>query len=149
MGFVVTSFAQNDNVKGTLLYKLSELVEWKSDGPTKIGVYKNDQIFNVLNTIASFGGSNINIKVVKLTNKSEATSCNMVFVGKNSDLSSELGDFAKGKTLFVTDDQSTANGDINLVSKEGRLAYEVNKTLITSRGLSASKNLYALAAKVK
>ena len=143
--FVMNS--QASNIKGAIVYKLSSLVEWSSPkNNLTIGVYGKTDVFAALKTISEFGSGGKTINVIKVNSSAEIGKCDIVFFAPK--VSQEIINAVGPDILVVTDGESSKKKTwcINLVNKSGRLTYQVNKNILTEKGLKANDKLYALAS---
>jgi len=89
------------------------------------------------------------IKVTKINSVSEIKKCNIIFVpsSKSSQLGDVLAKIGTQPILVITEEPGlTAKGsDINFVTKDGKLAFELNQAAISKQNLKVSNELTRLA----
>jgi len=140
--------SQASNIKGAIIYKLSSLVEWSSPKSSlTIGVYGKTDVFAALKTISEFASGGKEVKVIKVKSNAEIGKCDIVFFAPKS--SQDVVNAVGNNILVVTDGESSTKKSwcINLVSKTGRLTYEVNRSNLTKKSLKGNATLYKLASK--
>lgn len=136
-----------------MIYNFLKYIQWPGDqntGEFVIGVLKDDNVFNTLNTWygnKERGGKKFIIK--KLSSAAEVASCQLVYVGASgsNQFESVLSALGSNSTLTVTNKRGLAEKGscINFKVLEGRLKFELNKAAVSKANLRASSQLEAMA----
>jgi len=140
--------SQTANIKGAIVFKLSNLVEWSS--PKKsltIGVFGKTDVFTALKTISEFSSGGKQVKVIKVKSATEISKCDVVFFASKT--SQEIVSAVGPNILVFTDGESSTKKPwcINLVNKGGRMTYEINNSVFAEKSLKADDKLKKLASK--
>lgn len=148
--------AQSEKFKALFMYNFTKYVQFPATPNPEgfvIGILGNSTISEDLKVIASkqkVGSQNMVVKV--FNSIEEIEKCNMIFISANksslmSDVITKLNGLA---TLIVSDKEGLTNQGscINFVLDGNKLKYEISKTNIEKKGLSASSNLYSLGIQV-
>jgi hypothetical protein len=89
------------------------------------------------------------IKVTKINSVSEIKKCNMLFVpsSKSAQLPEVLAKIGNQSILVITEEAGLgAKGShVNFITKDGKLAFELNQTAINKQYLKVSNELTRLA----
>jgi len=154
--FVLASIAvhaQNYKLHPLYVFSFTRYVQWPeayNQGDFEIVVLGDSPIIEELNKMAQVKKvGDRQIKVTKVNNVSEIKKCNIIFVPNTR--SAQVGDvLAKVGTqpmLVITEEPGlTAKGsDINFVTKDGKLAFELNQAAISKQNLKVSNELTRLA----
>ncbi|UII19511.1 YfiR family protein [Fulvivirga ligni] len=149
----VVSFAQNYQAHAVYIYSFIRYVQWPSssaDGDFTIGVVGDSPITEYLQKMADVkkvGSRDIVIK--NFTNINGLENCDLVFVSKEytENFSVILGKLGRAHTLVITEKEGmgVAGSNINFVQKNGKLAFEINKSAMQRADLKVSSELTRLA----
>lgn len=152
LGFKVQ--AQSEKFKALFVYNFTKYVQWPAPPNPEgfvIGVLGNSSIADELKTIATKQKVGSQTMIVKVySSVSEIGNCNIVYVSANkSSLLADLTTKTAGMpTLIVTEKEGAiAQACMNFILDGNKLKFEISKTNIDKRGLSASASLYALGIK--
>lgn len=142
--------AQNNRIKGALVFRVTELIKLPNNAPVKIGVYNNSEIYGVIQTVVQFGGNKSNVTAVQLNNKNDLKGCNVIYIDKSSDLSKDLSALSESGIIIIADNNnSSKNGwDINIVTGGNKPGYQVHKSNLNSKNADGDPKLFSLASKV-
>lgn len=154
--FVLASIAvhaQNYKLHPLYVFSFTRYVQWPeayNQGDFEIVVLGDSPIIEELNKMAQVKKvGDRQIKVTKVNSVSEIKKCNIIFVPNTR--STQVGEVvAKVGTqpmLVITEEPGlTAKGsDINFVTKDGKLAFELNQAAISKQNLKVSNELTRLA----
>jgi hypothetical protein len=146
-------FSQSSNYQTYTLFVFSftRFVQWppeESTGDFEILVLGDSPIVAELKTMAekkkSRWGTTIN--VTKIASLADYKKCHILYIvdsNKIPEVNAKVGD---ASVLLVTDQATGANkGYINFFTREGRLAFEMNKDQMTKHKLRAANELTRLA----
>lgn len=150
------SFSQNrpeHELHAMMIYNFLKYIQWPGDkntGDFVIGVLKDDNVYNTLNTWygnKERGGKKFTIK--KLSSPSEASSCQLVYVGSSGSNQFEdmLASLGTNPTLTVTNRRGLGEKGscINFKVLDGRLKFELNQGAMDNAKLRTSSQLTAMA----
>lgn len=154
--FCVSVWAQEratHEIHAAMLYNFIKYVQWPDDaagGEFVVGVLGEDDVFNTLKTW--YDGKPKGSKkyvIKKLGSAAEASSCQVVYVGKGK---SKEFDGVKSSTtgksvLTVTDGNGLGQKGscINFKVIDGKLKFELNQATVTSSNLKVSGQLTSMA----
>lgn len=154
--FNTQSISQNrpeHELHAMMIYNFLKYIQWpgdKNSGEFVIGVLKDDNVFNTLNTWygnKERGGKKFTIK--KLSSPAEASSCQLVYVGSSGSNQFEdmLAALGTSPTLTVTNRRGLGKmgSCINFKVIDGRLKFELNQAAMTNAKLRTSSQLTAMA----
>jgi hypothetical protein len=89
------------------------------------------------------------IKITKINSPAEIRKCNILFVpsGKSSQITEVLGKVTTQSILVVTEEPGLGakGSNVNFITKDGKLAFELNQGAATKQGLKVSNELSRLA----
>ena len=89
------------------------------------------------------------IKVTKINDVSEIRKCNILFIptAKSPQIAEVLAKIATQSILVITEEQGLGakGSNVNFVTKDGKLAFELNQGATTKQGLKVSNELSRLA----
>jgi len=149
----LSAYSQSSNYQTYTLfvYSFTRFVQWppeESTGDFEIVVLGDSPIVNELKLMAekkkSRWGTTIN--VTKITSMAEYKKSHILYIVDANRFSEASNKVAEASVLIVTDQAAAANkGCINFFSKEGRLAFEINKEQMTKHKLRAASELTRLA----
>jgi hypothetical protein len=89
------------------------------------------------------------IKVTKISSPTEIRKCNMLFVAAaNSTLITEVVEKVNTRSILIVSEEpglGVKGSDINFITKDGKLAFELNQSSVNKQGLKVSNELSRLA----
>jgi len=146
-------YSQNvDAMKALFLLNFANQTEWPVNyrsGNFIIGVVGNTGVLKELQTLAATKKvGNQSLEVKSFANVSAVSQCHMLFVpGSAGNLAKLIEQTKTHPTLIVTEkDGLIKDGSmINLVFRNNKLAFEVSKTNLNSKGLKITGYLEKLA----
>lgn len=145
--------AQTYKLHPVFIFSFTRYIQWPEGynaGDFEIKVLGESPIVAELENMAKVKkAGDRTIKVTKIKSTGEIGNCNILFVpntqsGSMAELVQKLG--AK-PTLIITEEpgMATKGGDINFITKEGKLAFELNQASVNKKGLKVSTELTRLA----
>ena len=147
------SYAQSYKLHPLYVFSFTRYVQWPdayNQGDFEIVVLGDSPITEELQKMAQVKKvGDRAIKVTKVNGISEIKKCNILFVPNNK--SSQIGEIiakiGSQPILIITEEPGlTAKGsDINFVTKDGKLAFELNQAAINKQNLKVSNELTRLA----
>ena len=148
--------AQNYKQHPLFIFSFIRYVQWPdtySQGDFEILVLGDSPLIDELKVLAqSKKVGDRPIKIVKINAVSEIRKCNMLFVpaDKSDKLNEVLQKIDTQSVLLMTEQQGLgAQGScINFITKEGRLAFELNQAAFTKHNLKASNELTRIATMI-
>ena len=148
--------AQSHKQHPLFIYSFTRYVQWPeayNQGDFEILVMGESPIVEELKALAQHKKvGDRAIKVVKISGVSEIRKCNMLFIpADKSDLFNEVLQKVDTQSVLVITEQAGlgAQGScINFISKDGKLAFELNQSAFTKRNLKASNELTRLATMI-
>ena len=147
-----------DGVKAAFIYNFAKFTDWPagafaSDGaPVTVGFIGADTLaegFEKNVTGKNANGRDFAIK--KLSSAADAATCQIVFVGDDSQASAVVNS-TKGKPVLTvggSDGFAGAGGMINFVDNGGKVGFDLNMTAINASGLKLNAKLQQVARNVK
>ena len=151
MSMTVVTNAQNYKLHAVYINSFIRYVQWPiNEGNFTIGVVGDSPIIEHLEKLAEAkkAGSR-DIFIMKFSSAESAMPTDILFIAKESTnkmdaLKSKLG---KASTLIITEKEGAGmNGSgINFVERNGKLAFELNKSALEEVGLKVSTELTRLA----
>ncbi|WP_235689726.1 YfiR family protein [Fulvivirga lutea] len=136
-----------------MIYNFLKYIQWPGDqnaGEFVIGVLKDDNVYNTLNTWygnKERGGKKFIIK--KFESASEVSGCQLLYVGDSGSNQFEdvLGKIGSSSTLTVTNRRGLGEKGscINFKVLDGRLKFELNQAAMNKANLKTSSQLTAMA----
>jgi nitrogen regulatory protein PII len=152
----VLAHAQNYKQYTIFIYSFTRYIQWpeaNNQGDFEILVLGDSPLLEELKTMAQHKKiGDRAIKVTKIASASEVKKCHMLFIP--ADRPEKLGDIlSKVDTqpvLVITEQTGLgAQGScINFITKEGKLAFELNQSALTKQNLKASIELTRLATMI-
>jgi hypothetical protein len=147
------AFAQSYKMHSVFIYSFTRYVQWPdayNQGDFEIQVLGDSPVLDELITLSKTKKiGERSIKVTHLKSPSEIRKCNMLFVSASSspqlpDVVSKINSQA---TLIVTEESGLGQkgSHINFITKDGKLAFELNQTAVSKQGLKVSNELSRLA----
>lgn len=151
--FAASVSAQNYQLHSVYLYSFTRYVQWPEEmnsGDFEIQVLGDSPIIGELEKMAlakKVGDRSIRIR--KINSLAEYERCNILFIpgGKSSGFSEVLARVGADPTLVITEYAGLCakGSSINFVTKEGKLAFEINQSTLTKHKLKVSTELTRLA----
>lgn len=146
-------YAQNYQLHSVFIYSFTRYVQWPEDansGDFRIMVLGESPIISELNNMASKKKvGERSIHVTKIGSVSEVRKCNILFVSsdKSALFSEVLAKLEGTSTLVITEQPGLGakGSNINFIQKDGKLAFELNASSFSKRGLKPSTELTRLA----
>lgn len=90
-----------------------------------------------------------NIKVTRISSPAEIRKCNILFVPatQSAQISEVLSKVTSQSILVVTEEPGLGakGSNVNFITKDGKLAFELNQDAATRQGLKVSNELSRLA----
>jgi len=148
------SLAQTQNYKQhpLFIYSFTRYVQWPeayNQGDFEILVLGLSPLIEELKLLATKKVGDRAIKIIKINGVSEIRKCNMLFVpaDKSDKINEILLKIDTQSILLMTEQPGLgAQGScINFITKEGRLAFELNQAALAKRNLKASNELTRIA----
>ncbi len=139
-------------IHAAMLYNFMKYIQWPDDGGSEfvVGVLGEDDVFNTLKNY--YDGKPKGTKkfsIRKLTNASEAASCQVVYIGKNKskEFDNVKNTIAGKAVLTVTDSFNLGKKGscINFKVIDDRLKFEINQASMTSSSLKVAGQLSSMA----
>jgi len=150
-----SSYAQKEKYQSLFIYNFTKYIKWPESynaGKFVIGVIGNSDILESLNAMASSKkktSSGLTIEVKKYSSIAEIDDCNILFVSQDSagDLGQIESNTSSKPVLIITDSPglATQGSVINFVELDGKIKFELNESVASSRGLIVSSSLTNLA----
>jgi hypothetical protein len=152
---LVSNYANGQNYKSysIYIYSFTRHVIWPDDynqGEFEILVLGDTPMLEELNTLAQAKKVGERpIKVTKIESTSEIRKCNILFVpaAKASQLADIIAKVAGLSVAVVSESPGagTQGSHINFVTKEGKLAFEINQAALGKNNLKITNMLSGLA----
>lgn len=152
----VLAQAQNYKQYTIFIYSFTRYIQWPdayNQGDFEILVLGDTPLFDELKTMAQQKKiGDRTIKVTKIASTSEIKKCHMLFIP--ADRPEKLGDILHKidtqSVLVITEQAGLgAQGScVNFITKEGKLAFELNQSALTKQNLKASIELIRLATMI-
>jgi len=145
--------AQSYQLHSVFLYSFTRYVQWPEEmnkGDFDILVLGDSPITPELKKMSEMKKvGERNIKVYNINAAAEIRKCNILFIpaNKSAQLPEILAKVGSNSILVVTEQEGlgTKGSGINFVTKEGKLAFEMNQAALAKQKLKASTELTRLA----
>jgi hypothetical protein len=146
-------FSQSHKLQSVFIYTFTKNVMWpdgNDQGDFEIAVLGDSPLFELLVEMSKTKkvGERA-IKISQIQNVAEIKPCSILFVAavKSNLLAEVLAKVNAQPTLIVTEGEGLGQkgSDINFITKEGKLAFELNQAAVNKRNLKISNNLVGLA----
>jgi YfiR/HmsC-like len=149
----VSVMAQSYKMHTVFIFSFTRYIQWPDSyngGDFEILVLGDSPIVDELKSMAQVKKvGDRAIKVTKINNVSEIRKCNILFIptAKSPQIAEVLAKIATQSILVVTEDQGLGakGSNVNFVTKDGKLAFELNQGATTKQGLKVSNELSRLA----
>ncbi|UII25268.1 YfiR family protein [Fulvivirga maritima] len=146
-------FAQNYQLHAVYIYSFIRYVQWPSsteEGDFVIGIVGDSPIMAELERMAAAKKAGTrDIQVKKYTNLNGLDNADIVFISKDytDDISGILNKIGSAHTLLITEKEGLGvqGSNINFVKKNGKLAFELNRSAMDRADLKVSSELTRLA----
>jgi hypothetical protein len=147
------AFGQNYQLHSVFIYSFTKYIQWPADynqGDFEINVLGDSPMLAELKKLSELKKvGNRTIKVTNLNSVADLRKCNILFVpaAKSNQLGEVLAKLGSNATLVITEQAGLgAKGSaINFITKDGKVAFELNQGALTKHGLKASIELIRLA----
>ena len=152
--FVNKGYSQKGKeLYGYFIYTIAKYVEWPEDVDSEkftIGVYGNTNIIPQIQLLAAKKTiQDKEVVLVKFDELKDITAVNMLFVPlEYSSQLSQIKERVKGKpVLIITEKEGIGNqgSAVNFVQREGKPAFELNKSALEEANLKVSDELLRFA----
>lgn len=148
-------YSQQSKFKALILYNITKYIEWPNIKNQEfiITVVNNKSLSNELRTIAKTKGiGNSKLVVKDVSDLNSVTDCQIIYVSsKNSEELKHCLEKSKNKNILVVtemDNGCKQGAGINIISKSGRINFEVSRKNIVSKGLTLSSQLISLGIEI-
>jgi len=147
------AFSQSYQLHSVFMYSFTRYVQWPDEynkGDFEITVLGDSPVTAELRKLAeSKKVGDRNIKVNHINSPAEIKKCNILFIpaDKSGQLSDILTKVSTSSTLLVTEQPGLGlkGSAINFITKDGKLAFEMNQAVMNKQKLKASNELTRLA----
>ena len=144
---------QNYKMHSVFIYSFTRYVIWPETynaGDFEILVLGDSPIFEELKAMAQAKKvGDRSIKVTKINGPDQIRKCNMLFLpASKSALITEVMDKVNTRPILVVSEEvglGLKGSDINFITKDGKLAFELNQASVNKQGLRVSNELSRLA----
>ena len=144
---------QNYQLHSVFMYSFTRYVQWPdayNQGDFEIVVLGDSPITEELKKLAQAKKvGDRSIKVTQINTPSEIKKCNILFIpaDKSTQLPDVLTKIGANSTLVVTEQPGLGlkGSAINFITKDGKLAFEMNQAVMNKQKLKASNELTRLA----
>jgi YfiR/HmsC-like len=148
-----SSYGQNYQVHGVYMYSFTRYIQWPDEyntGDFEISVLGDSPITEELKKLAEMKKvGDRAIKVTRVASANDIKKCNILFVpaDKSPQLTEILVKVGTKSTLVVTElpGLGAKGSAVNFISKDGKLAFELNQGVLAKQRLKASNELTRLA----
>jgi hypothetical protein len=152
LSFSVT-YAQNYKLHSLFIFSFTRYVQWPethSQGDFEIVVLGDTPLVDELKTMAQAKKvGERNIKITKINTIEELKKCNILFIpsARSPQIAEILTKVNSQPILIVTEETGLGakGSNINFITKDGKLAFELNQTAVTKQNLKVSNELSRLA----
>jgi len=149
----INGMAQSYKMHTVFIFSFTRYIQWPdaySGGEFEILVLGDSPIVDELKSMAQVKKvGDRAIKVTKINNVSEIRKCNILFIpaAKSPQIAEVLAKVTTQSILVVSEEQGLGakGSNVNFVTKDGKLAFELNQGATTKQGLKVSNELSRLA----
>ena len=135
------------------IFSFTRYIQWPdgyNTGDFEIKVLGDSPIVEELNAMAKVKkAGDRTIKVTKIKTTGEIGQCNILFVpqAQSESVADALQKLGTKPTLIITEEPGMGGkgSDINFISRDGKLAFELNQAGVNKKGLKVSTELTRLA----
>ena len=146
---------QNYKQYPLFIYSFTRYVQWPegyTQGDFEILILGDCPLIDELKALQNKKVGERPIKIIKISSISEVRKCNMLFIpaDKSAELPEVLKRVNQQSVLVITEEHGLGlqGSCINFISKEGKLAFEINQAALTKQNLKASIELTRLATMI-
>lgn len=148
-----SALGQNYKMHTVFIFSFTRYIQWPdayNNGDFEIMVLGDSPIVDDLKSMAQVKKvGERNIKITKIKAPSEIRKCNILFVpaSKSDQIAEILGKVTSQSILVVTEEPGLGvkGSNVNFITKDGKLAFELNQGAATKQGLKVSNELSRLA----
>ena len=149
----ISGMAQSYKMHTVFIFSFTRYIQWPdayNGGDFEILVLGDSPIVEELKSMAQVKKvGDRAIKVTKINNVSEIRKCNILFIpaAKSPQIAEVLAKITTQSILVVSEEQGLGakGSNVNFVTKDGKLAFELNQGATTKQGLKVSNELSRLA----
>lgn len=149
----IGSWAQSYKMHTVFIFSFTRYVQWPENyngGDFEIMVLGDSPILEELKSMAQVKKvGDRTIKVTKINSPAEIRKCNLLFISaaKSSQISEVLNKVTTQSILVVTEEPGLGakGSNVNFITKDGKLAFELNQNAASKQGLKVSNELSRLA----
>ena len=150
---LINGMAQSYKMHTVFIFSFTRYIQWPdayNGGDFEILVLGDSPIVEELKSMAQVKKvGDRTIKVTKINNVSEIRKCNILFIptAKSPQITEVLAKITTQSILIVTEEQGLGakGSNVNFVTKDGKLAFELNQSATVKQGLKVSNELSRLA----
>jgi hypothetical protein len=151
--FGMSVFAQTHKQYPLFVYSFTRYIQWPealNQGDFEILVLGDSPVTEELNTMAQTKRvGDRAIKVSKINAVADIKKCHILFIpSSQSDKLNEVLQRVSSKPILVMTEQSGLGGlgsCVNFITKDGKLAFELNQSALSRQNLKASMELTRIA----
>jgi nitrogen regulatory protein PII len=151
--FFAKGYSQNYKLHSVFIYSFTRYVQWPDShnhGDFEIVVLGDSPVIDELKAMAQAKKvGDRSIKVTKINSPAEIRKCNILFVSaaKSPQIAEVLEKVNTQPILVVTEEAGLGakGSDINFITKDGKLAFELNQAAVNRQNLRVSNELSRLA----
>jgi|SRR3990170_2565454 len=145
--------AQNYKMHTVFIFSFTRYVQWPetyNSGDFEILVLGDSPIVDELRAMAQAKKvGDRTIRVTKITEPSQIRKCNILFItsAKSNQITEILVKVTSQSILLVTEEPGLGakGSNVNFITKDGKLAFELNQAAASKQGLKISNELSRLA----
>ncbi len=149
----ISGMAQSYKMHTVFIFSFTRYIQWPdayNGGDFEILVLGDSPIVEELKSMAQVKKvGDRTIKVTKINSVSEIRKCNILFIptAKSPQIAEVLAKITTQSILIVTEEQGLGakGSNVNFVTKDGKLAFELNQSATVKQGLKVSNELSRLA----
>ena len=149
----IGGMAQNYKMHTVFIFSFTRYIQWPdpyNGGDFEILVLGDSPIVEELKSMAQVKKvGDRNIRITKINSPSEIRKCNILFIpsAKSSQITEVLEKVTTQSILVVTEEPGLGakGSNVNFITKEGKLAFELNQNAASKQGLKVSNELSRLA----
>jgi len=150
---LLNGMAQSYKMHSVFIFSFTRYIQWPdayNAGDFEILVLGDSPIVDELKSMAQAKKvGDRNIKITKINSPSEIRKCNILFIPteKSGQIADVLGKTAAQSILVITETPGLGakGSNVNFITKDGKLAFELNQGAATKQGLKISNELSRLA----
>jgi hypothetical protein len=150
---ITSSMSQNYKMHTVFIFSFTRYIQWPATyngGEFEIIVLGDSPILDELKAMAQAKKvGDRSIKVTRISSPEEIRKCNILFVPANqsSQINEVLNKVTTQSILVVTEEPGLGakGSNVNFITRDGKLAFELNQGAATRQGLKVSNELSRLA----